>query len=140
MIGFHFIYLKMIFTMSANSHLFFISFSFLVWCKCSYTQIFFIFCQNIFIDSRLFCDIFILHKFGDFTFQFTRVKKCVFKLIVKWSKLHSFHLFFIVWKCNLYPIYDILKILPKFVCIFVMLVFCHILFNISGRNPFKSCF
>lgn len=140
MIRFHFIYFKMFFTMRAYSILFFISFSFLVWCKCSYTQIFFISRQNIFINSRLFCDIFILHKFCDFSFQFTCIKKCVFKLIIQWSKLHSFHFFSVVWKCHLYPIYDTLKILPKLVCIFIMLVFCHILFNISGRNPFKSCF
>ena len=57
------------------------------------------------------------------------------KLVVQRAPINTFHLASILYECKFHPIYYIIEVHPKFICIWVVLMFAHILLDLPFANP-----
>jgi hypothetical protein len=93
------------------------------------TQKSFISREDIFIDSRFFGHIFILHEYTDLFFEFLRIIIVLLKLVIETPPIHSLHLSAIVREYDLDPRYHILIVEPECIRIRVVLMLRHVLLD-----------
>ena len=135
MICFHLLDCKLEATLRTDTLLPLIGFSLLFLSECADTEIFLIPSQDIFIDTGLFRDIFILHKLRDFSLKFCCIVFLIFELIIEYSPSTTFHFSSIVWEHGPYPIDHTLKVEPELIRIRFMLMSRHIFLDSILTDP-----
>jgi len=140
MIAFHFIQLKLLLALGADSLLPLVCFPLHIVGERTDVQVSFIPIKHIRIDSRFLLYVVVLHQPCDVLLQLVCIKVFVLELIVETPPIDPLHLSPIIRKRRFRPPDDFLKVLPQRRRVLVVLMLRHVLFDLTVRAPFNRSF
>ena len=109
-------------TVGASATLFFVSGALLRIGELAEGKASFVMGEDIFVHTGLLGDFIVSHQFADFGVEFRGKTGVSFVAVVEQSPLHRSHFLAVLGELRLDPFDDLFKIIPKVVCVFIVLM------------------